>query len=178
MHRIIKSLIFVGVASLLAACSPASSPTATHAPAVASATSALDPTAISTATNAPTALPEPTDMPTATQAPAPTSEPTAPFVPLPNGPFSDSGDAFVLGPFADNDWETQMIFTAGVVAYEGLYYQYYTGIGANWPQRVGMSVATSNDGLTWERTADVPLLTAEGIGFAVQKSWVPLPWFR
>ena len=61
-----------------------------------------------------------------------------------------------------------MLFTAGAVTTEDEYYLYYTGISRNWPEDTGIGVATSSDGIQWERTSDMPVLTAEGIEFATQ----------
>jgi predicted GH43/DUF377 family glycosyl hydrolase len=138
---------------LLVACGASAGPSATTAP---------------PEIEEPPAQPEPTIAPTATEEPTPQLEPTATLEPTPSTPFLDSGQEFVFAPTSSNNWESLMIFTAGAVAAEDKYYLYYTGISRNWPEDVGIGVATSSDGVLWERTSDVPVLTSEGIEFAVQ----------
>lgn len=116
----------------------------------------------------PAAAPTPTAAPSATEEPTAQPTPSATLEPTPSGPFLDSESDFVFAPESANSWEAIMIFSAGALATEGDYYLYYTGIGRNWPESVGIGVASSSDGLNWERASDQPVLSAEGIDFAVQ----------
>lgn len=151
-----------------AACSPVADPAPTETAVLMSST----PTQAATATAEPTARPDPTSSPThtptSTELPTEAPEPTATFVPLSAGPFLDSGEQSIFGPDVDHTWESLMIFTAGLVEADDVYYQYYTGLGARWPEQVGIGVATSSDGITWSRAVERPVLTADGIPFAVQ----------
>ena len=55
-----------------------------------------------------------------------------------------------------------MLFTAGAVTTEDEYYLYYTSISRNWPEGIGIGVATSSDGIHWEQGSNEPLVsTAE-----------------
>ena len=100
-----------------------------------------EPTTAPAATEESTLEPEPTTAPIATEESTPVPEPTATVEPTPSGPFQDSGSEFVFAPTDDSPWESVFIFTAGVVEAEGEYYLYYTGIGRDWPENVGIGVA-------------------------------------
>ena len=148
---------------LLIACSTKATPPATAAsPVVEESTPQPELTAALILIEEPTRPPEPTAVPSVT------AEPTAILELTPSGPFLDSGEEFVITNDRSNSWESSLIFTAGIVEPDREYYQYYTGIGRNWPEDVGIGVTTSSDGVTWERASGVPPFTAEGIEFAVE----------
>lgn len=53
-------------------------------------------------------------------------------------------------------WEGDCIEAASIIERNGKLYMFYGGGYNNWPQQIG--VAESNDGITWQRLSDEPLL--------------------
>jgi predicted GH43/DUF377 family glycosyl hydrolase len=54
-------------------------------------------------------------------------------------------------------WEGECIEAASIIERNGKLYMFYGGGYNNWPQQIG--VAESNDGISWQRLSDTPLLS-------------------
>lgn len=68
--------------------------------------------------------------------------------------WSQRCDAPILAP--ELDWEMECIEASAVCKWDGRLWQFYAGAYNNCPQQVGCAV--SNDGITWKRISDEPLL--------------------
>ncbi|MBZ0298898.1 MAG: family 43 glycosylhydrolase [Anaerolineae bacterium] len=73
------------------------------------------------------------------------------------------------------DWEKQCIEAPAVCSHEGRYFMFYAGGYNNEPQQIGCAV--SDDGLTWTRLFDEPLLPNGGPGdWNASESGHPYVW--
>lgn len=101
---------------------------------------------------------------TATTTTTPTTTTTLPPRELFGGAFQQ-----VLGT-GPNAWESVFMDPGGVLRSDDTWYMFYNGID-DWPSEVHVGLATSSDGITWERTSDQWVFTGAGV------DWVPVTMF-
>lgn len=122
-------------------------------PAATSTSVPTRPAPTSTATSLP-----PTHTPTP-ETPTETPEPTA--TPTPEVPFGDT--RIIMSPGTHN-WESGFIDPGAMIVHEGQFHMFYNGISA-WPAQVGVGHAVSTDGIRWERLAEEPVFSGEGLSY-------------
>ena len=84
-------------------------------------------------------------------------------------PFFDVfGNDPIFEPSSNGGWDNGSVSARAVVAVEGVFHMFYDGSAEsadNIRQPASIGHATSNDGISWERSGDSPILTASDVPF-------------
>lgn len=129
--------LWILFAWMIAACSPAATPT-------------------------PERVPEPAQEPEPTASSVPRTEsPAMTEAALPSI-FQFAEGNPILPHRRRPNWDSQYIDPGGMVYHEGQFHMFYNGI-SRFPAPVGVGYATSTDGIEWTRQVDEPVLSAEAI---------------
>lgn len=151
------------------ACAPTGGPAATRQPAT--AVSLTTSTPLPLPTNTATVTPEPTEtavpQPTDTPSPAPTetAAPTATAaITIPR--FSIADRFTIYGDEAAvSRGDKQFTDPGAVVFYAGQFHMFHNSF-TGWPASVDIVYSTSEDGLSWARAQEEPILTSRDVPFA------------
>lgn len=71
-------------------------------------------------------------------------------------------------PSSNGEWDSWGVSARAVVVVDGVFHMFYDGAAAsadNIRQPASIGHATSNDGISWERSGDSPILTASDVPF-------------
>ncbi len=61
------------------------------------------------------------------------------------------------------EWDAGLVLVSDIVYHNGTYYLFYTGQSVSQPRAIGL--ATSQDGLVWEKSPNNPIIAGDGSGF-------------
>ena len=71
----------------------------------------------------------------------------------------------ILRPNPANDWEERVVLNPAAVYEDGVFYLYYRAAGNDKDHLIHIGLATSQDGVTFTRTSDKPILSPQEGGF-------------
>lgn len=66
---------------------------------------------------------------------------------------------------AEGEWDSAIVYAPHVVQQGDLYYLFYSGSDSDTGRPAAIGLATSTDGITWEKYAENPILAPDGDGY-------------